>query len=143
MAVEDPNYTYQWFDCDTQEELEGATNFLFQAGYTGSFAVRITDARGCKGESECSSVIVSSLDQIDIADAIEVFPNPSSGLINVVNPSGQEIKEVIVYNLQGRTVARVKRDFNKIDLSENEQGVYLLKIVLDRKELVREIILSK
>ena len=43
---------YQWFDCETMLNIDGATEYFFTSGESGSFAVEISD-QGCIDSSFC------------------------------------------------------------------------------------------
>jgi len=43
---------YQWFDCETMENIDGAILYYFTSGESGSFAVEISD-QGCVDSSFC------------------------------------------------------------------------------------------
>jgi hypothetical protein len=83
---------------------------------------------------------------ISISDSKElnVFPNPSTGLITLeFNQYSGENCEVSVSNLIGTEVFRMNLTGNmsQIDLSNQANGVYFLKIVLDDKLFTKRIIL--
>jgi hypothetical protein len=73
-------------------------------------------------------------------EVLKVYPNPTSGMIYI---SGAELKNktVEIYNIVGRNVYKEKLNNNNpsIDLSDLQQGVYLLKT----GTLTQRIILTK
>src|SRR5688572_24181287 len=50
--------SYQWFDCDSGENIAGATNQTFEVTQTGNYAVIITGG-GCTVQSECQFVMIT------------------------------------------------------------------------------------
>jgi len=72
---------------------------------------------------------------------IEVYPNPSTGLVNI---KGVENAKVAVYNVTGALVAEYE-NFNNgiIDLSEQENGIYIMKISNDSFVTTKRIAISR
>ncbi|MBN2175513.1 MAG: T9SS type A sorting domain-containing protein [Bacteroidales bacterium] len=68
--------------------------------------------------------------------AINVYPNPTSGKVFI---SGAENATIEIFNLTGAIVASYS-DFsnNVIDLSNMEQGIYFLNIIIDNKTVLNK-----
>ena len=74
----------------------------------------------CIGPSE----IVVQAGNISESSKIELFPNPTSGLINI--KSEIPIENIEAFDFSGRKI--LIDDFSKIDLSDEPSGVYIFKI---------------
>ena len=72
----------------------------------------------------------------ETTSAVNVFPNPTSGKVFI---SGVENATVEVYNVAGAVVAKYS-DFssNAIDLSNMEEGIYFLNIMIDNKTVLNK-----
>ncbi len=78
----------------------------------------------------------------DIAfNNLNIFPNPSTGIINIENANDMQFK---IYNVNGKLV------YQKNDLTQNEniqlhlsEGVYLAKFIKNDKVAVRKIVITK
>jgi len=72
----------------------------------------------------------------ETTSVVNVFPNPTSGKVFV---SGVENATVEVYNITGAVVATYS-DFstNAIDLSNMEEGIYFLNIMIDNKTVLNK-----
>ena len=81
---------------------------------------------------------VSSVD--DVFHQFTVFPNPTSGRINVVS-SNQEIELIKVYDASGKLVLRTK-DLS-FEILSKESGIYFLEIIGENQSSFKRIILSK
>ena len=68
-------------------------------------------------------------------EAIKVYPNPTNGTVTI---DGLEVAEVKVYNILGQLVKETKE--NVIDLSEQEAGTYLLKVITPSGVVTKQII---
>jgi hypothetical protein len=75
------------------------------------------------------------------ADAERIYPNPTTGSINI--EVGFEIISVLVYNVAGGLVSAT-HDIHKneamIDLNQNPQGMYFVKVVGSNNTLTRKIV---
>lgn len=72
-------------------------------------------------------------------DAIQVFPNPTHGLVHI---GGTDILEVKVYDNMGRILSTYLNT-NEIDLSELPDGVYTLRIIGENGHLVKKVVKFK
>ena len=79
-------------------------------------------------------------------EEIVVFPNPSSGFLNISAPITEKIYGIEMYNSNGQKV--LQKDIN----GENEitlehysipKGIYFLKILLEKNTLTRKVILTE
>ena len=71
----------------------------------------------------------TSVVEIGGEEELEVYPNPTSGLINI---EGEEVTEVQVYNSFGQLV-KTFLNVNIIDLGTMPKGIYML-IINDAKD---------
>jgi len=81
--------------------------------------------------------------KVDLSDKLLVFPNPSSGIVEVLLPKNNGT--VKVYNMIGEEVANTSTTSNmmKVDLSKQPNGVYFAKITSNGVVTTEKIILSK
>lgn len=98
--------TYQWLDCgNNYEPLATNANFLqYAATENGSYAVAIT-YNGCTDTSACFTIVVDGINNVDFAANMKLYPNPTSGLINIELGAYQESVTVKLANALGQTVA--------------------------------------
>ncbi len=70
----------------------------------------------------------------DVAE-FQVYPNPTSSLVNIESESGFEnVQEILIYNVSGQVVRKVsvpaKADnIYTINLDDQPSGYYLVKLV--------------
>jgi len=55
-SIEGNAVSYQWYNCDGNTAIEGATEATFTATETGEYSVIVTDDLGCESTSECVQV---------------------------------------------------------------------------------------
>lgn len=70
------------------------------------------------------------------AKALRVYPNPTTGKVNI---RGAENAQVIVYAVTGEVVASYNNfSSSMIDLSELNEGIYIMNIVVENKTVLNE-----
>lgn len=98
---------------------------------------------GCESEPEEVQVNVSLTSASEIlAENVAVYPNPTSGKININAEAGQK---VAVINALGQVLISqdIDNDNVTIDLSALGNGIYLVKIFTEKGNIVKMINLSK
>jgi hypothetical protein len=70
---------------------------------------------------------------------VSVYPNPATEVVTL-RCDRENIAEVVLYNMLGRQVRRVRMDAvqGDVDLTGVAQGTYLLQVVLRNGAVVRE-----
>jgi hypothetical protein len=73
-----------------------------------------------------------SAENSSMNETVKVFPNPTSGMINVC---GAENATISIYNVTGQLVASVENAarIQTIDMSDFAEGNYVVKVVSDTK----------
>ncbi len=75
-----------------------------------------------------------------------VYPNPSTGVLYIVNSSSvKEATQIQVINSIGQTVLEenITSNYKNIDLSKLNNGVYFVKITSDKQSVIKRVVLSK
>ncbi len=94
----------------------------------------------CESEEEVVIVIVTEVDE-NTATAVQVYPNPTNGLLNV---SGNGTMHITVSNLLGQTLNETMTEGNvTLDLSDYGQGFYLVRIATDKGVTVKKVEIKK
>ena len=79
-------------------------------------------------------------------DEWNVYPNPSTGALYIVNSSSvKEESQIQVINSIGQTVLEetITSNYKNIDLSKLNNGVYFVKILSDKHNVIKRVVLSK
>ncbi|MBK6620873.1 MAG: esterase-like activity of phytase family protein [Saprospirales bacterium] len=119
--------TYLWSDGSDGQTLEVLE--------TGAYSVTVTDANGCIGTDEVIVTVINSVKDLAVGGQLNLFPNPSSGLVNLT------FKEfipgnytLVLMDITGRPL--LNREINiqsemetqPVDLSSFPKGSYVLRI---------------
>ncbi len=129
-------YTYIWDDTAGQTTSD-ATGLL-----PGSYTCTITDANGCSAVTTAAAV--TKIDQSIINGLITVFPNPSSGVINIsINDVNATVYSI--YNAIGDKVmtGSLNSTTKAIELNDLRNGVYFIDIQSDKGTIQKKITLVK
>jgi hypothetical protein len=83
----------------------------------------------------------------DTPTLVDVYPNPSTGVVSVSLNNAINKAEIIVYDLMGKICWQTKHDFwvdNKasLDLKQLEKGMYVIKIKSENFSTSRRLILA-
>ncbi|MCB9222916.1 MAG: T9SS type A sorting domain-containing protein [Crocinitomicaceae bacterium] len=63
---------------------------------------------------------------------LKIWPNPSTGIINIEGVNDQKVNQILIYDQSGRLLMQNDSgELNNIDLSNLESGNYVIKILND------------
>ncbi|MEX0968446.1 MAG: T9SS type A sorting domain-containing protein [Bacteroidia bacterium] len=90
---------------------------------------------------------VTSIDELNLQNAISIFPNPSNGTINIETQEKGRM-EVSVMDLTGRqvygsTMETFTGQTNSMNLSNLPNGVYLLQFQMGSDNFTKKIVINK
>ncbi|WP_053977172.1 LamG-like jellyroll fold domain-containing protein [Mangrovimonas xylaniphaga] len=132
--------TYQWVDCDNGNAvIDGATEQAFTPEASGNYAVEIT-VDGCVTTSGCMAVDVNALGiEESLMDTLKVFPNPTSGNLNVVLNGVYQTVDAQLVSITGKVVGKYQFSNSNgfdLNLSNFNSGLYFLKLKADNMDAV-------
>lgn len=102
------------------------------------------DAIALPGEAvDCT---VNTEDETNISSNFSLFPNPSTGIVNLVNSGDTETYQVRVFDLTGKVVKQELINMStganhEINLSGNAPGLYTVQFVSGQKTGVHKLII--
>ncbi len=102
-----PNVTYQWYIAGSP--ISGATTQFYTATQDGFYSVYVTDiTNNCVTISSPTYVSCSfaGISELDLSNAVSIFPNPSSGNFNITSGKIFTEEKVIIsiYNIYGQEI---------------------------------------
>jgi len=109
------------------QSTDGGSTWAAYDGYDGIFTLY--------GECEDEQLAISGNE----LNSISVYPNPTGGILNV--ESGKEIKELDIYDLNGRKLLAAQN--KRIDISALPSGNYILKVILADGNIMTKKIIRK
>ncbi len=115
--------SYQWYNAGTI--VTGATDSVLALTDTGRYTVVVTDAAGCSGTSDIFWIgRLAVYDVNNVARDIQVFPNPTSGVlfIKATSPINASLTAV-----DGKVIQTLS-NASHLDISELPAAIYFLRI---------------
>ncbi len=136
--------TFQWYVDGVL--IVGATSQSYTATQTGTYVVRVTDVNGCWFSYSLlfDFTLTTDISVFDQNHNVTAFPNPTTGILNL---SGDvlvnQIFTAALFDASGRMVLSV-RNQPIIDMTELENGIYMLNITTkDSQVVTNRIVLTK
>ena len=79
-----------------------------------------------------------------IADKVQIYPNPTTNLLNIVIPNISENTQITLTDFFGRTIEQETINNNKfvIDFSNKAKGIYMLRISIGSEIITEKIIVE-
>ncbi len=104
---------------------------IFQTGKSFGFQDEVQFGVGLVG-----------LETNNATNTVNVFPNPTTDIINIQADS--RINQLFIFNHMGQQVYKTNTtDHNlKMDVSDFESGIYFIKILMDEGTLVKQVIVD-
>ena len=127
--------------CDNQSSIQIRWIMTSDTASDGS----IVDSTGTSKIDDIfitGTKITSGNEELIVNSEIKIYPNPTTDFINIENFSASQI---ILFNIIGEEIFNINSNsFEKIDVSELNAGIYLLKIEYfnDKSVISRKIIIQ-
>jgi hypothetical protein len=132
--------TYQWYDCNNNTNIPGATNQSYVVPGNGSYAVIII-VGACSDTSTCQ--VITAIQSITSTNSIHLFPNSTNGYLNIKGL--ERDSKIELYDAIGKLVMFVTTANNeeKISVAELDEGVYLIRIISKEDVYQSKVIIKK
>jgi hypothetical protein len=122
------NAQYQWWNCNTNNMVNGANNFDYTPSLNGDYAV-IINSNGCIDTSACYGVYTVNNNDIFLdQNEFQIVPNPNDGVFKI--NANNAINKVNIYSNQGQLIYQ-NNNFvigHMIDISSFSPGIYFIQI---------------
>jgi hypothetical protein len=115
-------------------------NQTFTPVQNGNYSVMITDINGCKGTSPVFSVTNLGLNDNSINKKINIYPNPTTGMVTITNQDNLAIDKIEIVDVLGKIVSVKTENTSQIGISEMTNGLYFLKMYSGENVFVKKII---
>lgn len=139
LISNDVTGAYQWFNCDTDSAIPGATNQTYSPTISGNYAVEVTSG-SCTERSDCFAFTVLSTETFT-ENEIVVFPNPVTTVLKIDNALNLDIN-IALYDVAGKIIHQSESSETQttIEMNDMSAGVYFLKLSSGQKEGTYKIV---
>ncbi|MCW3127183.1 MAG: hypothetical protein JWO03_2841, partial [Bacteroidetes bacterium] len=132
------SYTYLWSNSATTSSLANLTAAVYR--------VTVTDQNGCTAtQVDTVQLILGITDATGDITNFNIYPNPSSGVFNVVVELSHSVPvEMEVFSITGQSVEVSPKQSSsnntyQLDLSAEADGVYFVKVKAGDNTMIRRI----
>ncbi len=119
----------------TNSRVSSGNNF---AASWSSFCASATGCCNCRLDMSENDVDDDTLDE----NAITLYPNPVKNTLYIAGLDDQPIEQLILFDMNGKTVRVVEFPVNSIDVSGVPRGIYVVKIVVNGSIVHRKIVVE-
>ena len=135
---------YQWLL--NNQQVSGATSSSYVATQNGNYNVAVVDTNGCSDTSVITAVLNVSVNQLAKDVAVQLFPNPTAGQLNVQvsGISGNQLS-MRVYDAYGKLVYTAEQivingqSNSNLQLQQFASGIYMVQLFSNDLNISRRV----
>mgnify|MGYP001392628136 CR=1 FL=1 len=123
------NAIYKWLNCNNNfEVILGATSQSFTPTSIGDYALEI-NINGCIDTTECQTINSVSIIENNKTRPVEIYPNPSTGELNIELNNYYDNVEVSLKSISGKLISKqFYKNTRNISFEINQQsGLYIIE----------------
>jgi PKD repeat protein len=142
--------SYKWYFNGTL--IQGADKYQYVANQKlGKYNVSIANSKGCYTLSDTITIPkgITGIDDADAFSDLVIYPNPTTGLINIrLNNQIFANVTISVLDQSGKEIINIKTEkssylFEKqIDMRNQPGGIYIIKTVIANQTDIRKVIVK-
>lgn len=135
--------TYQWYDCDLNDDIDGETAQQYYPDVNGNYAVIVSNGT-CSDTSDCVDFMFWNVNELDLTKLISLYPNPANEFVTISNKSNLDLA-IEVIDLTGKVCFETSSKNTSISVNVNSlnNGVYIVNIVSASGILQERVIVQK
>jgi ELWxxDGT repeat protein len=134
---------YQWLDCDQGLAfIPGETNQDFVPSSSGNYAVAVS-LGGCVDTSQCYYVEVVGIDEEELGDWINLYPNPAQDMITIAHELEGDFDLQIIDNT-GKLIMNTKTagSNTQIGVGDLARGIYFVILTNDQGTFTEKLLIE-
>lgn len=131
---------YQWLDCSNNHlPIPDETEQVFSPRTTGVYAVEVLE-NTCPLVSDCYDITVTGVELLLNELGINVYPNPTSSLINIVQKTKDEMNIELWNNLGDLFYSEtIHQESLSIDVRNLPVGIYIVRLKTEAMFITKKI----
>ena len=132
FAEDQEGVTYQWYDCETGEAMDGETKKQLTPKQAGFYAVEVSN-ENCTVRSVCMNSDGEVLSTPEVSSGILAYPNPTTSQVQLQLGRFYENVKVEVMSIAGHLVNQISNPYaNEIAIELGEKkGVYIVRVLTE------------
>lgn len=142
LIAKESDAQYQWLNCYAgNTKIIGETSQSFSPIINGSYSLELTK-NGCKDTTVCHVVILTGIIENTFGTDIKIYPNPTTGMINIdFNEELRDVELNLFDQLGKKLNIKSFKDNSKIIFDiDAPSGIYLLELKsADKRALVKVV----
>ena len=118
------------------------------ANGTGNVSVKVTDTMNCYDSTNINISVNVGLKELTIFSNLAVYPNPTSGLLNIEFETSVKNIDLEVFDIIGKSLLKTTSKHNgglfqkTLDISHLHEGIYFVKISAGEKNTMVKVTLK-
>jgi len=127
LSVDGNSYVWNFDDGNTSTNTNPTHTYVSNGSYNVSLLVN----NACGTDSVSIPVLITSVNDKEIStNTMSVFPNPSSGLVNIIIDVERRLTSLSIYSITGQKVVFIEAPDKKLhlDLSKLKSGIYFIHV---------------
>jgi hypothetical protein len=132
--------TYQWYDCNAQQEINGEVSQSYTPQTSGSFALIISN-NNCIDTSACYYINETGITD-QLLSSIQLFPNPSMGSFTIQLSDYQKTCYVEIIDVSGRKILDPIVIQNDQIITLETAGVYFVNLVSENAKAQYKVVVQ-
>lgn len=139
LTANQTDATYQWFDCDMELVISGATNRNYSPSENGNYAVEITSG-SCTEKSDCYPFLSLGLESF-VDNELSVYPNPVKNELHIDMDIERDVT-INIFDVSGKLVIfeTVQGQANTIQMKGLSKGIYFANVKSSEKSRTFKIV---
>lgn len=137
-------YTWLFGDGTKTESMDSNINHAYAQNSKYCVTMIAQNEAGCECRQVKCLTIATDIDRDEsLAAQLLLYPNPSTGIFNLVNQSEKTINHIQVFDAKGKMVMAVSDIKDSIDLSAFVDGIYFIEIAIEGQKHLKKVTVLK
>ncbi|MEG1555841.1 MAG: T9SS type A sorting domain-containing protein, partial [Bacteroidales bacterium] len=137
------NTIYEWHPSLGLSDTTLVSGFWAKPDTSIAYTATIIDSKGCR-QTAGGPLYYVYVNTVNISRAdlipLEIFPNPTDGLIYFKSNNQHKIKMLKVYTSTGMELMSLNNPVNVLDISGYKSGMYIIEFYFDEGLVTQKII---